>query len=1035
MRKLRLALFALVLGVIATPAFAAAPGGPVAVPKASPATVLAGCAGWPDGRVTFDHADSYHQDAARSIVRYAWDFDDRDGRSFDFATTDPNMRPVFMYGLPGTYSALLRVIDDASPPATDQAEVPVEVLPPPQRAPHAVANGPFFIQPGEGIVLDARGSSDPNLPCGDTLTYEWDVNDDFVTDFTGPLVPLAWSQLQALSPPLDFPAHPLTGRPTNWIRLTVRDSTGLTRPGTTSLTVFDPQPVAVARARPQTVPIDPATGTATVALDGTGSFSGLPGGRIAGYAWDFDGDGVFDATGATVSHAYGGVSGGQTATARLRVTDDAGRTDEEPITLTFDTPPSPPFADPGGPYYVEYGNGVTLDGTGSYDPDAGDAITRVQWRLNVFSDCVYELTGAPAPLTLTLSADQLRACMPALPGSLRTVSLTVYDGSGESDRREATLLFYDDRPDAVASADPMSVGCDVPVTFSAAGSRHGSPFRTIVAYEWDFDFIASLPFTADAVGPTVAHTFLRRGEHSSLLRVTDDADPPQTDVAWIDTTVDFTQLDPVARPGGPYIAGITDAGTKLPLTLDARASADPNEPCDEIRSYEWDTDGDGIFGWQDLDGANAVVGGVPLVASDLVGPLVAGYVRSDWVEGQTYPVALRVRDLYYDAQTGIGQAVAETTLRVRSDPAPSAEAGGPYSVAAGDPVDLLATVSDPEGDVVHYEWIYAGPGSYALLGSGVVDTPDDGSVVTVATRLAGAWTAAHGPGTLTFGLSVDDGFGQVWDSAQLVVGPPAGPDTVAPVTTASVSPTANANGWHRGAVTVTLTATDDRSGVAGTEVDLDGAGWVPYAAPSVLEADGVHLLRYRSTDGAANVEAAKELVVRIDRIPPEAVVELDPVTKELVVRGRDSGSGVGGDVLEPALVTPGVWAAGDPVVAELRTYLLADAAGNGLGFELLVRESKRMVKARLVAVAGAAPAANALAFEWRQTEDGTLQELEQRASVDLPLQSTQATYAHAAGETVVRIDEPRPRQKLVLPGLRLLRLLVSRDGLVVMPPA
>lgn len=54
-----------------------------------------------------------------------------------------------------------------------------------------------------------------------------------------------------------------------------------------------------------------------------------------------------------------------------------------------------PVAVPGGPYAAEEGAAVTLDGSGSSDPDAalGDRIVRYEWDLN--NDGVFETLAVP----------------------------------------------------------------------------------------------------------------------------------------------------------------------------------------------------------------------------------------------------------------------------------------------------------------------------------------------------------------------------------------------------------------------------------------------------------------------------------------------------------------------------------------------------------------------------------------------------------------------------------------------------------------
>lgn len=83
--------------------------------------------------------------------------------------------------------------------------------------------------------------------------------------------------------------------------------------------------------------------------------------------------------------------------------------------------------------------------------------------------------------------------------------------------------------------------------------------------------------------------------------------------------------------------------------------------------------------------------------------------------------------------------------------------------------------------------------------------------------------------------------------------------------------------WHNADVLVTLSATDDLSGVASTEYSSDGVSYVPglliFVPTSV--GDGEHTYYYRSTDVAGNVESPKSCVVRIDTQPPVTTVSGD----------------------------------------------------------------------------------------------------------------------------------------------------------------
>jgi hypothetical protein len=106
-------------------------------------------------------------------------------------------------------------------------------------------------------------------------------------------------------------------------------------------------------------------------------------------------------------------------------------------------------------------------------------------------------------------------------------------------------------------------------------------------------------------------------------------------------------------------------------------------------------------------------------------------------------------------------------------------------------------------------------------------------------------------------------------------------DTGAPVTTATGSPAANANGWNNTDVTVTLNAVDNVGG-AGVEditVSLRGAETrdtvvVGGRGTVTLSREGTTTVTYFARDDVGNQEAPKVLTVRIDKTPPTVTAAL-----------------------------------------------------------------------------------------------------------------------------------------------------------------
>jgi cytochrome c len=161
---------------------------------------------------------------------------------------------------------------------------------------------------------------------------------------------------------------------------------------------------------------------------------------------------------------------------------------------------------------------------------------------------------------------------------------------------------------------------------------------------------------------------------------------------------------------------------------------------------------------------------------------------------------------------------------------------------------------------------------------------------------------------------------------------PGLPDATPPVTTHTLAPAApdGQAGWYRSPVAVTL-ATEPG---ATTEYKVGDGAYQPYSAPFTLGEDGTHVVGYRSTDAAENVEAAKTVTVKVDRTAPSSAATVSgdgPVTITLAGADPAGGSGLGG--LEYRL-DGGAWTAyGGPVTVTAAgdhtfEHRATDVAGN-----------------------------------------------------------------------------------------------------------
>lgn len=105
-------------------------------------------------------------------------------------------------------------------------------------------------------------------------------------------------------------------------------------------------------------------------------------------------------------------------------------------------------------------------------------------------------------------------------------------------------------------------------------------------------------------------------------------------------------------------------------------------------------------------------------------------------------------------------------------------------------------------------------------------------------------------------------------------------DATAPEITMQLIPAPNAAGWVRGAVAVTLEASDSLSGVRSLAWQLDGGSWNTGASFTV-NGDGAHTLVVRSVDWAGNLREESK-VVRIDSLAPVASLRSLPTYQSAV---------------------------------------------------------------------------------------------------------------------------------------------------------
>ncbi len=164
-----------------------------------------------------------------------------------------------------------------------------------------------------------------------------------------------------------------------------------------------------------------------------------------------------------------------------------------------------------------------------------------------------------------------------------------------------------------------------------------------------------------------------------------------------------------------------------------------------------------------------------------------------------------------------------------------------------------------------------GPG---VAPNGTHYTIDGGATQTYSAPFAVTGDGNH---TITFWSVDTSGNAEVPNTLTLTI------DNTPPVTTAVVTPTPVNGQVNGGPATITLTAMDSGSGVAGTFYTVDGGPTQTYTGPFQVSTGGLHTITYWSTDTAGNVETVHTLTVQINPQATTTVTGTVPSTLSISV--------------------------------------------------------------------------------------------------------------------------------------------------------
>ncbi len=355
-------------------------------------------------------------------------------------------------------------------------------------------------------------------------------------------------------------------------------------------------------------------------------------GSITTYEWDFDGDGTTDATGETVTHAFSETG---EHTVSVTVSDERGGTDTAQTVVTVTSP-----TDDRVFTFTDGAEGWTFGMRNASRSTPGEG----EWSERADGSLHLSVSGAPSTVQAWREVGPLSA------GT--TISATYEPTRFEYAAAGVSLRLY-------VPSETRTIQLD-----KDSDNESGD-------YEQDGRLSGTVPENLPAETQVELHLVIWPGD---------------TEV-WVDRVSVGAETTPTAS----FDSSPTDPTVGEQVSFDA---GDSTAPAGEIKSYEWDFDGDG--------------------ETDATGETVTHTFDST---GE-YAVKLQVVD-----DSG-ATASTETTVSVAPNPEPEPSfTVSPDGPRAGDRVTFDASPSsDPDGTVTRYEWDFDGDGTTDATGETVTHT-------------------------------------------------------------------------------------------------------------------------------------------------------------------------------------------------------------------------------------------------------------------------------------------------------------------------
>ena len=264
------------------------------------------------------------------------------------------------------------------------------------------------------------------------------------------------------------------------------------------------------------------------------------------YSFDFDGDGLFEISGAspTASHLF---DDNGTYTVVARVTDKDGGYSEysKQVVVHNVAPHGGSLADDNS---VAEGSPVTVSFVGQLDPSAADTAAGFTYSFDFDGDGVYEISGPSASASHTFGDN-----------GTYLVRGRVTDKDGGSTDYATEVEVHNVAPTAMLSAGSAVEGSALTVSLDGASDASAADLAAGLTYSFDLDNDGV--FEVSGSSASVSHAFAQDGVHTVRARVT-DKDGGSTDYT---ASVTVTNAAPVvtAVTNSASTLGSAHAGTDV----------------------------------------------------------------------------------------------------------------------------------------------------------------------------------------------------------------------------------------------------------------------------------------------------------------------------------------------------------------------------------------------------------------------------------------------------------------------------------------